>query len=475
MEQYNLIELGEIAFSPTNTRGKGDNLNLTDLVASIKEKGVLMPILVRPNKKKDGFEVVAGHRRLAASKLAGLKSIPARILDLTDVEAREAQIVENLQREDVHPLDEGKAYRDLIEKSKPHYTIEDVAEKVGKSTKYVRSRLQLTNLIEKAAEKFKSGKLPIAHAALIAHLDEKQQAAALKECFSTYGGEDVVDLDDLRDWIRDLSFETYKKQQPWKDDKELAAAVGECVECPKGADLFGEKAPEECSDPRCYARKMSAFIELKKKEFADKKEPVTLVSTSYMSDSGKASNKGILRTSDYTEVTTKKKCEFEKTGLVVYGSDLGKVMRICTDKKCKVHRSQYSSSYEHTPEEKAKRKKEKEEWEAKEKAEQVKQAKLVAATLKNISIPLNNASINVLLGLMLERIGDYDLQEFVESKEWEIQKRKSTWGEMVPDYIGTCYREAMKENPEGVLKFVFEAGLFGMDAEEIKKISKRMN
>jgi len=117
--------------SPTNPRGlEIRRPAFQELVASVREKGVLMPVLARP--QKDKFEIVAGNRRLRAAKVAGLTEIPARIEEMTDIEVREAQIVENLQRADVHPLEEGMAYRKLIEES--GY---DVAA-VGRKSRQVR-------------------------------------------------------------------------------------------------------------------------------------------------------------------------------------------------------------------------------------------------------------------------------------------------------------------------------------------------
>src|ERR1039458_5189914 len=100
--------------SETNPRGKDFGGKAFDeLVASIKEKGILTPILVRPSTIKgrsgEHFEVVAGNRRFRAAQQLKLETIPAQVQEMTDSEAREAQIVENLQRQDVHPLEEGEA------------------------------------------------------------------------------------------------------------------------------------------------------------------------------------------------------------------------------------------------------------------------------------------------------------------------------------------------------------------------------
>src|SRR5215831_20253496 len=138
MDNLQTLKVSQCIESETNPRGtKFDEADLKELTASIKEQGILMPLLVRPYKGK--FEVIAGSRRFRAAKLAGLTEIPAHLVEMTDIEAREAQIVENLQRADVHPLQEGASYRDLIEKS--GYDIAAVAVRVGKSEGYVRNRL----------------------------------------------------------------------------------------------------------------------------------------------------------------------------------------------------------------------------------------------------------------------------------------------------------------------------------------------
>ena len=166
--------------SDTNPRGKKfEGPSFDDLVASIKEKGVLVPVIARP-KEKGGksFEIVAGNRRFRAAGLAGLKEIPARVEELSDDEAREVQIIENLQREDVHPLEEGEAYHKIIEESK--YEIAAIAAKVGKSETYVRQRLFLTNLSEKSAKAYRKGDITDGHAVLIAKLSPNDQIEAVK-------------------------------------------------------------------------------------------------------------------------------------------------------------------------------------------------------------------------------------------------------------------------------------------------------
>jgi ParB family transcriptional regulator, chromosome partitioning protein len=231
------IKVVEAKPSETNVKGRDRGPAFEELVASVKEKGVLSPVLVRPISAKDAkWEVVAGNRRLAAARKAGLEEIPAVVREMTDIEAREAQIVENLQRENIHPLDEGEAYRALIEES--GYEIKAVAAKVGKSERYVRSRLVLTNLIAKAAKAFREDAIHAGHAELISRLDHKDQEQALE-----YVLDGDADMDDLRRWIQRSTFAALAANPPWTGD-EIAAALEDCEECPqKGVNLFGDKAP----------------------------------------------------------------------------------------------------------------------------------------------------------------------------------------------------------------------------------------
>jgi len=171
------LKVSECYESETNPRGTDfAGKQFDELVASIEEKDVLVPVLARAKfqsntltkrELEQKYEVIAGNRRLRAAKQAGLKEIPAQLVEMTDGEAREAQIVENLQRQDVHPLEEGEAYRQLMV-ANDGYDIEAIAAKVGKSKTYVRGRLVLTTLIDKAAAEFRKGTMTAGHAALIA-------------------------------------------------------------------------------------------------------------------------------------------------------------------------------------------------------------------------------------------------------------------------------------------------------------------
>ncbi|MEG1523376.1 MAG: ParB/RepB/Spo0J family partition protein, partial [Bacteroidales bacterium] len=128
-------------FNPRKTFRDAD---LTELAESIKEQGVLQPIMVRPRGNE--YEIVYGERRYRAALLAGLEIIPALVRDLTDNTAMEYALTENIQRQDVSPIEEAIAYKSLIENN--HYDMVNLMNKFGKSESYIRSRMRLNSLIQ---------------------------------------------------------------------------------------------------------------------------------------------------------------------------------------------------------------------------------------------------------------------------------------------------------------------------------------
>src|SRR5207244_9311739 len=131
-----------------------DEAKLAELASNIRQHGVLQPVLVRPLPNGEGgfYELVAGARRYRASQIAQRETIPATIRELTDTACLELQLIENLQRADVNELDEARGYAALMQLQPDTYTVETLAEKVGRSEKYVYARLRLLHLIEDAQQ-----------------------------------------------------------------------------------------------------------------------------------------------------------------------------------------------------------------------------------------------------------------------------------------------------------------------------------
>lgn len=168
------IPIGELHESKTNPRKHfGD---LSETAASMKRHGVLEPLLVR--ETKDGLEVVAGARRLRAAKKAGLKEVPVVVRELDDEQALEVQLIENLQREDLHPLEEADAFHQLHLMGKSY---DEVADSVGRARTSVYERVKLLELVPAARKAFTAGRLTAATALLVARLKgERLQEVAVQ-------------------------------------------------------------------------------------------------------------------------------------------------------------------------------------------------------------------------------------------------------------------------------------------------------
>lgn len=173
------IRLEELAPSPTNPRKTFDQVKLEELAASIREKGILEPLLVRPHVNGDGtkYEVVAGERRFRGARLAERETAPCIVQDLTDLEVLEVQTIENLQRDDVHPLEEAEGYVALMKAGE--YDEGRIAERIGKTRAYVYRRVQLVNLIPALKRIFTDGELGVGHAELLSVLKPEEQARVL--------------------------------------------------------------------------------------------------------------------------------------------------------------------------------------------------------------------------------------------------------------------------------------------------------
>lgn len=252
------VPIEKIHESQLNTRKNfGD---LTELTASVKAHGVLQPITVRP--RNGGFDVVFGARRLRAAKAAKLGELDVIVRELSDEEALELVLVENLQRADIHPLEEAEGYRQLHEVHK--HAVEDIAAKVGKSKAYVYARLKLCELVPAVREACFKGKLPTSHALLIARIpNEKLQREALESI--SHGGavDEPLGYRAAADIIQ-RQFMLRLEGAPFAlADAALVPEAGACTTCPKRTgnqrELFSDvKSADVCTDPPCFAKKRDA-------------------------------------------------------------------------------------------------------------------------------------------------------------------------------------------------------------------------
>lgn len=171
------IPLSRLTANPRQPRSSMDPQEFAGLVDSVKKHGVLQPIVVRPLNA--GFEVVAGERRWRAAEAAGLKAVPAVVRMLSDQEALELALVENLQREDLNPMERARAYRRLIEEF--HLTQAQVADRVGKSQPSVANALRLLSLPSQIQVAVEAGRISEGHARAIVSLDSETAMLRLWE------------------------------------------------------------------------------------------------------------------------------------------------------------------------------------------------------------------------------------------------------------------------------------------------------
>ena len=166
-----MISITDIQKNPYQPRKEFDGEKLHELAQSIKENGVIQPIIVRQSPVI-GYEILAGERRYRASLLAGLRSIPAVVKQLSDQEMMIQSIIENLQRENLNPIEEARAYESLVEKG---FTHAEIADKMGKSRPYISNSIRLLSLPEQILSEVENGKLSQAHARSLVGLNKEQQ------------------------------------------------------------------------------------------------------------------------------------------------------------------------------------------------------------------------------------------------------------------------------------------------------------
>ncbi len=162
------LDINEIRSNPHQPREFFDEEALNELAESIKEHGLLEPIIVKKSIK--GYDLVAGERRTKAAKIAGLEKIPAIIKDFTDQQMMEIALIENIQREDLSPIEEARAYKNYIDST--GYTQEEVAKKFGKSRSYITNLLGLLSLPQYVQKEVINGSISMSHARVLSKIDD---------------------------------------------------------------------------------------------------------------------------------------------------------------------------------------------------------------------------------------------------------------------------------------------------------------
>ena len=171
MEEFKIVQIKDIQKNPYQPRKEFSEEKIQELAQSIKENGLIQPIIVRKSPVL-GYEILAGERRYRASIAAGLSEVPVIIKQLSDQDMMLHSIIENLQRENLNPIEEAKAYQSLIDKG---FTHSEIAEKMGKSRPYITNLVRLLGLPKHILTEVESGKLSQAHARLLIQLSSDKQ------------------------------------------------------------------------------------------------------------------------------------------------------------------------------------------------------------------------------------------------------------------------------------------------------------
>lgn len=176
-ESVELIALSKIDTNPFQPRKVFNDETLNELSLSIREHGIIQPVVVR--KKGNRFEIVVGERRFRAAKIAGLNDIPVIVKDLTEQEMMELAILENLQREDLTPIEEAEAYQSLMVHL--NFTQEDLAKRLGKSRPHIANLVRLLQLPEEVRNQLNEGKLSMGQGRTLLGLKNKRRIPELAQ------------------------------------------------------------------------------------------------------------------------------------------------------------------------------------------------------------------------------------------------------------------------------------------------------
>lgn len=216
-EEITMVKVDELRSNPYQPRKIFDEEALKELANSIKEHGVFQPIIIKKSIK--GYEIIAGERRVKATKMAGLEEIPAIIRDFSDTEMMEIALLENLQRENLNAIEEATAYRKLIETL--NLTQEELAKRLGKSRSHITNMLGLLTLPDEVQKSLGNKEISMGHARIISKLENKEQQINLAKKVS----DDELSVRQLEELTKSnerfiRTHEISKKSRPSSTDYE---------------------------------------------------------------------------------------------------------------------------------------------------------------------------------------------------------------------------------------------------------------
>jgi ParB family chromosome partitioning protein len=448
--EYRNLPITALVESATNPRRRFNEERLQELAASFQSQGILAPLLVR-ELDESKYEVVAGARRLRAAKLAALDTVPVRVVALSDAAAIESQCIENLQREDIHPLEEALGFRALLELKDPAYSPATIAARCGKSEAYIQGRIKLTELIPPIAEAFLADRIGVGHALLIAKLPAAQQqsafAAAFRSMWTSDGNQQVlIPVRELAAWIESNILLELASAPFSKQDENLVPDAGACTNCPKRTGfntlLFSDVRKDSCTDPVCFRSKLDAHVA----QTLETKPKLVQISSAWTSREGAPIGRN-----RYVELEVKrtkangsadklspaqKPCEKMSEAIVMDGGKRGQIVKVCSDPNCRVHH----------PDRPSPQKQERERAEERKRIEQDKLAitirhRILAAVLGKVAAPLKKSDLLQVAQYVVSHLPYPQVQTMAKRHKVEADKNATSLESLLTKRIAS-YDEA---------------------------------
>lgn len=442
MDKISYLSLAEIVPNKNNPRSEVDKNNLAELADSIRAVGIINPITVRvSNEDPTKYEIIAGERRFKAAEMAGLEKVPAIVKHLDDDQMMEIIIIENLQRKEVHPLDEAIGFDYLIRTTK-YKNYESVGDRVGKSGSFVAKRISLLGLIDIVKEQFRKGEITLGHATEFARLNDKQQDKMVKWMENNKYSNPTANR--LKEAIQQTFYLKIKDAVFDVEDDMLLMDLGSkhkyngvlsCKMCPKrtgfNTNLFDDITDDVCTDPECYQTKVNAHIQKTKETYQDKGKPIV----EYQHQDTNPKEGVLTKRSDLVIIGKDvKKCDSAVSAIVTkvgpynydFNKQVGDVIKVCNDPDCKVHKKikekfNHSTSTYQTKELSDADKKKIEKQRFEKQVNNLTEVRAITRLMPKIKVPLDNEFVNKIAdefcsGFMV----DYDdaLNAALEERGW---------------------------------------------------------
>lgn len=339
-ESFERLPLDWIVASKTNPRTHFDEGYLEQLADSLVEKGVIEPIVVRPGLKPNSFEIVAGECRFRAAKLGKLTHLPAVIRRYTDEQVLEIQLIENIHRKDLTPLEQAVGYRRLIDSNPDKHSAESIATRIGMSPQWVWDRMKLNDLIPQAKEILDRDLMTVGHAILIARLkpeDQKRVITFDDDASTQYRGvglwrhdegfefdhDEPASKGEKRDKYDGLKPCSVRELESWIHDHIRFDVAHMAKAVPLQFEQTAAKVEEATAQPGRGKKVISITHEYRVADDARDESERTYGDNSWERADGELKSKT---------------CEHSVLGLVVAGRGQGETFDVCVARdKCRVH------------------------------------------------------------------------------------------------------------------------------------------